>query len=441
MSFSLKKLSFLLLLVISPTVLFASGGGGAEHVPMVLLGLVVLFLGAKIGGVLAIKYSLPIVLGELLMGILLGNLMLLGVPGFEFIKESDIFLIFAEIGVILLLFEVGLESSMKEMLKVGPVALLVAVIGVIVPFILGYGVSWLFMPEKSPYIHAFIGATLCATSVGITARVLKDLDKLQLKESKIILGAAVIDDVLGLIILAVIQGVIISADTGGGSISVFEIFQIAFKAVSFLVVALLLGGKISPSLFKFGARSKITGSLISVSLSFCFMLAYLSHLVGLAPIVGAFAAGLLVDGHGYAKFYGQEDTVEALIFPISKFFVPIFFVHMGMGVNLAAFSSYSVVLLGLALSFVAILGKQACALGVFGNENKSLSKILIGIGMIPRGEVGLIFAGIGAKLMLDGSPVIDDNLYAAIIMMVLLTTLVTPPLLKIVIDKKEAKSA
>jgi len=441
MSFSLKKLSFLLLLVISPTVLFASGGGGAEHVPMVLLGLVVLFLGAKIGGALAIKYSLPIVLGELLMGILLGNLMLLGVPGFEFIKESDIFLIFAEIGVILLLFEVGLESSMKEMLKVGPVALLVAVIGVIVPFILGYGVSWFFMPEKSPYIHAFIGATLCATSVGITARVLKDLDKLQLKESKIILGAAVIDDVLGLIILAVIQGVIISADTGGGSISVFEIFQIAFKAVSFLVVALLLGGKISPLLFKFGARSKITGSLISVSLSFCFMLAYLSHLVGLAPIVGAFAAGLLVDGHGYAKFYGQEDTVEALIFPISKFFVPIFFVHMGMGVNLAAFSSYSVVLLGLALSFVAILGKQACALGVFGNENKSLSKILIGIGMIPRGEVGLIFAGIGAKLMLDGSPVIDDNLYAAIIMMVLLTTLVTPPLLKIVIDKKEAKSA
>ena len=440
MNFSLKKLAFLLLLVISPTLLFASSGGGADQVPMVLLGLVVLFLGAKIGGVLATKYSLPIVLGELLMGILLGNLMLLGIPGFEFIKESDIFLIFAEIGVILLLFEVGLESSMNEMLKVGPVALLVAVIGVVVPFALGCGVSWFFMPDKSPYIHAFIGATLCATSVGITARVLKDLGKLQLKESKIILGAAVIDDVLGLIILAVIQGVIISADTGGGAISPLEIFQIAFKAVAFLVVALLLGGKISPFIFKLGARSKITGSLISVSLSFCFMLAYLSHLVGLAPIVGAFAAGLLVDGHGYAKFYGQEETIETLIFPISKFFVPIFFVHMGMGVNLAAFSSYSVILLGLTLSFVAILGKQACALGIFGKKNQGLSKILIGIGMIPRGEVGLIFAGIGAKLMLDGSPVIDDNLYAAIIMMVLLTTLVTPPLLKIVIDKKEAKS-
>jgi Kef-type K+ transport system membrane component KefB len=129
-----------------------------------------------------------------------------------------------------------------------------------------------------------------------------------------------------------------------------------------------------------------------------------------------------------------------LIFPISKFFVPIFFVHMGMGVNLAAFSSFSVILLGLALSFVAVLGKQACALGIFGKENQSLSKILIGVGMIPRGEVGLIFAGIGAKLMLDGSPVIDDNLYAAIIVMILFTTLVTPPLLKIIIDKKEAKS-
>lgn len=439
MNSSLKKLCFFLLLFFAPA-LFASGGGHGDQVPMVLLGLVVLFLGAKIGGILALRYSLPIVLGELLMGIFLGNLVLLGIPGFEFIKQSDIFLVFAEIGVILLLFEVGLESSLKEMLQVGPVALLVAVIGVIAPFFLGYGVSWFFMPEKSPYIHAFIGATLCATSVGITARVLKDLGKLQLKESKIILGAAVIDDVLGLIILAVIQGVILSANSGGESLSSFEILQIAFKAVAFLAVALLLGGKISPSIFKLGARSKISGSLISVSLSFCFLLAYLAHLVGLAPIVGAFAAGLLVDGHGYAKFYGQERSVEVLIFPISKFFVPLFFVHMGMGVNLAAFSSPSVILFGLALSFVAILGKQACGLGIFGKKNKAVSKALIGVGMIPRGEVGLIFAGIGVKLTLDGSPVVDDKLYASIIVMVLLTTLVTPPVLKILLDKKEARS-
>ena len=438
MNFPLKSLGSLLCLLLLSSPLLASGGGHGADIPSVLLGLVVLFMAAKIGGGLAKKFSLPIVLGELLFGILIGNLFLFGISTFEFIKSSEIYLIFAEIGVILLLFEVGLESSLKEMLQVGPVALLVAIIGVIAPFFLGYGVSYYFLPEKSIYIHAFIGATLCATSVGITARVLKDLGKLQLKESKIILGAAVIDDVLGLIILAVIQGIIISADSGGESLAAMDIFVIAAKAIAFLAIALLLGGKISPPIFKIGARTKLDGSLISVSLSFCFMLAYLAHLVGLAPIVGAFAAGLIVDGHGYAKFYGEEKSLEHLIFPISKFFVPIFFVHMGLGVNLTAFSDMNVVIFGLTLSFVAILGKQVCGLGVFGKKNADISRSLIGVGMIPRGEVGLIFAGIGAKLMLDGSPVIDEKLYASVIVMVLLTTLITPPVLKIILEKKEA---
>lgn len=436
MNFLLKRLSLLLCFLSLSTQAFASGGGHGADVPLVLVGLVVLFMAAKIGGVLALRFSLPIVLGELLFGILIGNLVLLGFPGFEFIKQTEVFTIFAEIGVILLLFEVGLESSLKEMLHVGPVALLVAIIGVIAPFFLGYGTSLYFLPGKSVYIHAFIGATLCATSVGITARVLKDLGKLQLKESKIILGAAVIDDVLGLIILAVIQGIIISANAGGESIHVLDIGIIAAKAILFLAVALFLGGKITPSLFKFGAKRKLEGSLISISLSFCFSLSYLAYLVGLAPIVGAFAAGLIVDGHSYAKFYGEKVSLETLIFPISKFFVPLFFVHMGLGVNLMAFADLNVVLFGLSLTFMAILGKQVCGLGVFGKGNADVSRSLIGVGMIPRGEVGLIFAGIGAKLMLDGSPVIDEKLYAAVIVMVLLTTLVTPPVLKILLDKK-----
>ena len=424
-----RKINVLFGLFFLSLPLLASGGAHGGNLPQVLLGLVVLFLGAKIGGVIATRLSLPIVLGELVLGIIIGNLVLFGMPQFEFIKNSEIFSIMAEIGVILLLFEVGLESSLKEMLQVGPVALVVAIIGVIAPFFLGYGVSYLFLPDKSAYIHAFIGATLCATSVGITARVLKDLGKLQLKESKIILGAAVIDDVLGLIILAVIQGIIISANAGDESISAMEISFIAGKAILFLVAALLLGGKLTPSLFKIGAMAKISGSLITVSLSFCFILAYCAHLVGLAPIVGAFAAGLIVDGEGFAKFYGEDEPLEALIFPISKFFVPLFFVHMGLGVNLLAFSDMNVVLLGLTLTFVAVLGKQVCGLGIFGDANKGISRSIIGVGMVPRGEVGLIFAGIGAKLMLDGSPVIDESLYASVIVMVLLTTLITPPAL------------
>lgn len=440
MNSPLKKFSFLLSFLSLSSNLFASGGAHGGNVPLVLMGLVVLILAAKIGGILALRFSLPIVLGELLMGIFIGNLFLLGFTNFEFIKHLDVFTIFAEIGVILLLFEVGLESSLKEMLQVGPVALLVAIIGVIAPFFLGYGVSYLFLPEKSIYIHAFIGATLCATSVGITARVLKDLGKLHLKESKIILGAAVIDDVLGLIILAVIQGIIISANSGGEAMSVGETFFIAAKAIFFLVAALLLGGKLGPPLFRLGAKSKINGSLISVSLSFCFLLSYFAHLVGLAPIVGAFAAGIIVDSKGYAKFYGEEKSVETLLFPISKFFVPIFFVLMGFSVNLQAFSDLSVVALGLTLSFVAILGKQACGLGVFGKKNKAISRSIIGVGMIPRGEVGLIFAGIGAKLMLDGSPVIDESLYASVIVMVLITTLITPPVLKLLLEKNKQKT-
>lgn len=429
----MKKFSsiFCLFILFVTSVALGSGASHQDPVTPVLIGLVALFAGAKLGGYLAIKLGQPVVLGELLAGVIIGNMTLFGFGGLEFIRETEVFSIFASIGVILLLFEVGLESSLAEMLKVGFVATVVAIIGVILPFFLGYGVSSLFYPEKASYIHAFIGATLCATSVGITARVLKDLGKTQSKESKIILGAAVIDDVLGLIVLAVVSGVIASVSVGSAKVEISSILMITFKAVGFLVGALLIGTKIAPAFFRFGAKLRLEGMLITLSLSFCFITAYLASLFGLAPIVGAFAAGLIVDGSGVSRLFGSnERSIEDLFLPLSNFFVPIFFVHMGMQVKLNTFTDLNVLAFGFALTFVAILGKQACGLGVFGKDYRGVNKFAVGIGMIPRGEVGLIFAMIGSKLFIDSIAVIDNSMYSAIVIMVMITTMITPPALK-----------
>ncbi len=414
-----------------------AGGGHDELVTPVLLGLVVLFLAAKAGGVFADQLGQPIVLGELIVGLMLGNLGLVGYTGLEYIGTNETIQILAEIGVVFLLFEVGLESTLKEMMRVGVVSLLVAIMGVVAPFAFGYAVSYFLLPDKSVYVHSFIGATLCATSVGITARVLKDLGKITLKESKIILGAAVIDDVLGLILLATISAIIKGVDGTGHAMSLWAIMGIAFKAIGFLVVVILVGVKVAPKIFKWGATLKVEGVLLTFSLAFCFALSYLSSLVGLAPIVGAFAAGLIIDSKGYADYFVEdESSVEQLIFPISKFFVPIFFVRMGTQVNLELLVDPRVLTLGFTLTIVAILGKQLCGAAVFGKENTNVSRLLVGIGMIPRGEVGLIFAMIGAGLMIGGVRVVDDSIYAAIVLMVMLTTMITPPGLKWALSRK-----
>lgn len=417
---------------------FASEASHVDPVAPILLGLVVLFAGAKFGGFIAIKLHQPVVLGELLAGVLIGNLGLFGYDGLHFIQEMDFFTAVAGIGVILLLFEVGLESSLEEMLRVGPTAMLVAIIGVIFPFIFGAAVSYHFLGEASVYVHAFIGAALCATSVGITARVLKDLGGVKTKEAKIILGAAVIDDVLGLIILAVVTGVITSVGSvGGGDISVASVAWIGAKAVGFLVISLLIGTRSAPTLFRFGARMRLEGMLVTLSLTFCFIMAYCANLFGLAPIVGAFAAGLILDGSGVAQLFGSnERSIEDLLIPLSNFFVPVFFVHMGMQVELATLMDINVIVFGSVLTLVAILGKQACGLGVFGPKNRGVNRLAIGIGMIPRGEVGLIFAMIGSTLMIGGQHVVSPPVYSAIVIMVMLTTMITPPALKWAIQRK-----
>ncbi len=416
----------------------SSGGHSSNEVSEVLLGLIVILLAAKIGGDIVERFHQPAVLGELIFGMIIGNLSLVGIDVFEPFKYSMTLEVLAEIGVIILLFQVGLESSIAEMMKVGMASFMVATFGVVAPFFLGWGVSAWFLPHESIYVHIFIGATLTATSVGITARVLRDIGKIKTAEAKIILGAAVIDDIMGLVILAVVTG-IIGAASGGGELSSGGIFWIVFKAVAFVIGALAVGTFLAPKILKVGSKMHVQGVLLSIALMVCFTLAFLAGVIGLAPIVGAFAAGLILDKVHYKVFTERgEHDIHELIEPIATFLVPIFFVRMGMMVQLATFGHMDILLFAAILTLAAIVGKQACALAIFG---KGINRLAIGLGMIPRGEVGLIFAGIGAKLVLNGEAVISPSTFSAVVIMVIVTTLVTPPFLKASMLKGERKAA
>ncbi len=399
----------------------------ADPVALVALGLAVILATAKLGGHLAERVGQPAVLGELLVGIVLGNLGLVGIGWLEPIKADATLAVLASLGVIILLFEVGLESTVREMLHVGGRSLVVALLGIVVPWGLGWGVGALLLPDRSVYVHMFLGAVLTATSVGITARVLRDLGRTQSAEARIILGAAVIDDVLGLVILAVIAGIIAAAEAGT-ALSAVNIAAVLGKAALFLVGALWVGLRVSPRLFRASAQLRGEGVLLSTALVVCFLLAWLAGAIGLAPIVGAYAAGLILEPAHYGDFTDRgEHRLEELIRPIASLLVPVFFVVIGMRVDLAALARGDVLGLAVALTVAAILGKQACGLGGLGAP---LDRWSIGLGMVPRGEVGLIFANLGLGLSVRGEPVVDPALYAAVIVMVLLTTLVTPPALK-----------
>jgi len=418
------------LLLLTPALTF-----GQEHAPQghddpvtpVVLALAVILTAAKLAGHIASRIGQPPVLGELIAGVVLGSFDLAGIGWFHAIETDAIVEVLARLGVIILLFEVGLESTVRDMLKVGLPSLLVAVLGIAAPFALGWAVGALLLPDRSIYVHAFLGAMLTATSVGITARVLQDLGRSTSAEARVILGAAVIDDVLGLVILAVVGGVIASADRGG-SLSATEVALILGKAGLFLFGALAAGVYLSPRIFGLASRLNGKGVLLSTALVVCFTLAYLSGLIGLAPIVGAYAAGLILEDVHFRDFANRgEHQLEQLVHPISTFLVPIFFVIMGMRVDLAAFARAEVLGLAATLTLAAIVGKQACSLGALGRRLDGLS---IGIGMIPRGEVGLIFANIGLGLTIAGQPIVDEDIFSAVVIMVIVTTMVTPPALK-----------
>jgi Kef-type K+ transport system membrane component KefB len=405
----------------------AETSGHGDPSARVVLYLAIILSAAKLGGDLAIRLGQPSVLGEVGFGMLLGNLHLIGTDVFEGIKADSTVDMLARIGVLILLFEVGLESTINQMMRVGVSAFAVATVGVLAPFALGWGVGAWLLPGESPYTHAFLGATLCATSVGITARVFNDLNKSRSNEARVILGAAVIDDVMGLVILAVVTGIITAADTGL-EFSAMDAALTLVKAASFLIGSLALGYFLSRRLFSIASKLKTRGVLLAMGLSFCFVLAWLADAIELAPIVGAFAAGLILEDVHYRDFVGRgEHPLEELVAPISAFLVPVFFVLMGMRTDLNAFFQPGILVLAGALTIAAIVGKQVCGLAVM---SKGIDRLTVGIGMIPRGEVGLIFANIGLGLSVGGQRIISPETFSAIVVMVMVTTMVTPPALR-----------
>lgn len=422
------------------TVAASESGAGAGHGldPAVLLGVAVILIVAKLGGEVFERIGQPAVLGELIGGIVIGNLILLGFTFAEPLKTNAIIAALAEIGVIILLFEVGLESDLKEMMEVGWSSLLVAVLGVIAPFFLGWGVAAWFIPGEARLVHIFIGATLCATSVGITARVFKDLGKLATREARIILGAAVIDDVLGLLILAVVAGAIRATATGG-ALALMDVGLIAGKALLFLVGSIAVGHFIVPRVLRGAGRLESRGVLLTLAISFCLLWSWVAAKVGLAPIVGAFAAGLVLDEVHYQPARARKERdLQDLLQPVSAVLAPVFFVLMGLKVDLRLFVRLDILGFALVLTLAAIVGKQVCSLGVL---ERRVNRLAVGLGMIPRGEVGLIFAGIGATLVLPtaagvNAPVIGPSTFGAVVIMVIITTLVTPPALKWSLGRK-----
>ena len=306
-----------------------------------------------------------------------------GFSGLDYLKSDAAVDMLARLGVLLLLFQVGLESTVAQMLQVGVSSFLVASLGVTGSFVLGWGVGAWLLPGASAYAHLFLGATLTATSVGITARVFKDLKRSQSKEATVILGAAVIDDVLGLVILAVVTGVIAAANHGG-TLSYGAIGIVLAKASLFLFGSLALGIYLAPRLISLASKLKPGGALLAVGLVFCFLLSWLSNAIGLAPIIGAFAAGLVLEDLHYRDFVDRgEHTLEELVEPIASFLVPVFFVLMGIRTDLAAFTHPGVLGLAAALTLAAILGKQLCACGVVG---KGFDRFSVGIGHDPPGR-------------------------------------------------------
>ncbi len=420
----LRRLPLVPILATLAVLLLTGAGGGAPA--QIYGGIALVLVGAKLAGDLFERIGQPSVLGELLAGVVIGNLDLLGWSWFDTIAAHPLFLGLAEVGVIILLFEVGLESDLHKMARSGAAATSVAVIGVVVPMALGFGAHMMLAPEAAWYVHLFIGAVLAATSVGITARVLRDLGRLDTPTARIILGAAVIDDVLGLVVLALVQGLVAGIDSGDG-LSALGLLRVSGLAFGFLAVAALLGRSAATLLFRMAAVLQTRGVLVAASLAFCFALAYVAALVGLHPIVGAFAAGLVLDEVSLAPLEGHEPHgLEVQLQPIAAFLVPIFFVATGAGVDLGAVGSEALLLAGL-LTLAAIAGKQACSLVAFG---EGVDRTSVGIGMIPRGEVGLIFAAVGTTLTVGGEPVLPPSTYAAVVLMVMATTLVTPPALK-----------
>ena len=401
-----------------------------EHVsiPSLFLVLATMLVGAKLLGELAERIGQPAVLGELVAGVVLGGSVLGVVPASG--TAADVVRVFAELGVVLLLFEIGLETDLREMFRVGTASLSVAMVGVILPFALGF-VYWAYLPHAASggttdltTAAVFVGATLTATSVGITARVLSDLSRMNTQEARIIIGAAVIDDVIGLVILTVVSGM-----AAGASVSAFGILRISAVAVGFLVIAVLVGRFAVPRLFDLVVRMRVRYVLLVFAFAFALGLSAVAAVAGSALILGAFAAGIILSGTN------QFDTIEREVRPVASIFAPIFFVSVGASVNLRLLDPTqegSAGLLGIAgaLIVLAIAGKIAAG---WAAPWVAYRRIVVGVGMVPRGEVGLIFADIGRR-----SGILNEAVFGAVLLMIMVTTFVAPPALKLLFGSPQA---
>ncbi|MGH7477358.1 MAG: cation:proton antiporter [Longimicrobiales bacterium] len=424
-----------------PLLLGAVQQGGVEpavHVrpEALFLTLVVILATSKLFGELAERTGQPAVLGELLAGVVLGASALAVIPASGPIAE--IVDLLAEIGVAILLFEIGLETDLREMFRVGAAASTVAAVGVAMPFLLGF-LYWV-MAEPALGTHAagitdtmvaiFVGATLTATSVGITARVLTDLGRIHTREARVVIGAAVVDDVLGLVILAIVSGL-----AAGTALSLFGIAMKFAVAVGFLVAAVIVGNIVAPRLFTLIDRMRVRGVILVAGFCFALLFAALAGLAGSAMIIGSFAAGLVLSSTN------QFDVITERIKPVADIFTPIFFVSVGAFMNVRLFipgtDSFSLPVLGVgaALLVIAIVGKAMSGFAV-GWGRARLDHLAIGVGMIPRGEVGLIFADLG----LDRG-ILSPEVFSAILIMVIFTTFLAPPLLKVVFRRSERQPA
>jgi Kef-type K+ transport system membrane component KefB len=315
---------------------------------------------AKLGGEFAVRLKQPSVLGEMLAGALLGSV---HVAFFDQLRSDPNIDMLARLGVLLLLFEVGLESTVRDVLQVGVASARVAVLGTVGTLVCGWAAAALAMPDSSTLVHLFVASAITATSIGISARVLKDAGAARSREAHTILSAAVLDDILGLVALALVTAAV-THSAEGGTITPWAVLWLATKTLGFLAIALAAGVKLAPALFRLTARLRTSGALLATGLSFCFVLAWASNAIGLAPIVGAFTAGLILDDSHSDRFVQRgEASLANRIEPISSWLVPIFFVLMGMHSDLSALVHPRTLLLVLLLTVAAVVGKLACALG------------------------------------------------------------------------------
>lgn len=415
----------------------------------VLLSLIVVFLASKLGGEICARIDLPPVLGELVGGVIVGisALHLLVFPdGISSVNESvlmrlldftstadqqslttifdaasEVISVLAEMGVVILLFEIGLESDLKELLKVGPQATVVAVVGVVTPFTLGtVGLTMLFGVPIVPAI--FAGAALTATSIGITAKVLAEIQRLTSREGQIIIGAAVLDDVLGIIVLAVVASL-----AREGTVEISNVIYLIVSASVFLIGSIWLGRLLNPVFVTIVDGLKTRGQLLVSALIVAFTLSYVADVIQLEAILGSFAAGLIL-----AETDKRRELQEQVI-PIADMLVPVFFITVGAKTDVSVLNPFvpenrEGLIMASFLILVAIVGKVVTGFAVFGQPG--INRLAIGVGMIPRGEVGLVFAAVGST-----SGVLSKPLNAAIIVMVILTTFLAPPLLRVVFQQ------